>query len=409
MGKAKPRNRQCRLNAQIRKRQTQERLEAKRFAYSIIVTGSETTKALDLFAWNDIHIPFSKSELYRQLVFICDAIKKWAEESMNTAFMNMQPNTVISFDGSWEHRRNSHRCLTCVIDQSTQKVIMASIKNSKISMDSPDFCKIPQNMEVESIKTMIPKLRLNQNIIGYVHDNDAKTRKAIFNANWNICEYLDPGHAMKSFDRAIMKVNALHNNVLKEIEVSLRKFMKYLLKNSSNRYTKIQWWLNSAAHFCGDHSKCPFQHKQTKIWTLSNNSEAIQILLDFLNNTKYIIEHCYALYSTQTNEAFHKIKLKYATKDIKWGFTWQARMYAAILDKNELFWKMNLYEHLGMRPLSVHNQIFLRNKEKYRYYHKVIRRSEKFLQKQNQYRQSIKANQQNNQVLLYRPNPYINT
>ena len=66
MGKAKPRNRQCRLNAQIRKRQTQERLEAKKFAYSIIVTGSETTKALDLFAWNDIHI---QNEIEYKLIF----------------------------------------------------------------------------------------------------------------------------------------------------------------------------------------------------------------------------------------------------------------------------------------------------------------------------------------------------
>ena len=53
-------NRQCWLNAQLQMKQREEWLEAKRFAYSIILTGSEKTKALELFALNDIHILFQK-------------------------------------------------------------------------------------------------------------------------------------------------------------------------------------------------------------------------------------------------------------------------------------------------------------------------------------------------------------
>ena len=37
---------------------------------------------------------------------------------------------------------------------------MASIKNSKISIDSRDLCKIPQNMEIESIKTNHPEVKI---------------------------------------------------------------------------------------------------------------------------------------------------------------------------------------------------------------------------------------------------------
>ena len=54
LGKAKPWNPECRLIALLQMKQRDERLEAKRFAYSIILTGSETTKALELFALNDI-------------------------------------------------------------------------------------------------------------------------------------------------------------------------------------------------------------------------------------------------------------------------------------------------------------------------------------------------------------------
>ena len=54
LGKAKPWNPECRLIALLQMKQRDERLEAKRFAYSILLTGSETTKALELFALNDI-------------------------------------------------------------------------------------------------------------------------------------------------------------------------------------------------------------------------------------------------------------------------------------------------------------------------------------------------------------------
>ena len=280
--------------------------------------------------------------------------------------------------------------MTTVIDQNTQKVVMSCIKSAKVPITSPDYCKIPQNMEVEAIKTMIPILRQNPNIIGYVHDNDSKTRRALLTENWQIIEYIDPGHAMKSFDRKVIKYNSKYQNVLKEIQNKLGKYMKMLLKSAESTHQKVKWWLNSVAHFCGDHSNCPFAHKETPIWSLSNNQMAIQILYAFLQETKFIIENCTSLYTTQTNEAFHRIKLKYATKDIKWGYAWEARMYSAILDKNELFWKLNLFNILGLRPLSINNQLFLRQSERYRGYNKVLRKNEKYLQQQNEYRSNIR-------------------
>ena len=91
MGKAKRKVAQCRLNARRSRLDRDQRLEAKRFAFSIIVTGSEITKAINLLVWNDITIPFSKSELYREMEVVCNAIKKYAIDSMNNHFMNMQP------------------------------------------------------------------------------------------------------------------------------------------------------------------------------------------------------------------------------------------------------------------------------------------------------------------------------
>ena len=42
----------------------------------------------------------------------------------------------------------------------------------------------------------------------------------------------------------------------------------------------------------------------------------------------------------------------YATKDVKWGNSWKARMMCAILDRNMVNWKLALYQKLGLPPLS---------------------------------------------------------
>ena len=52
---------------------------------------------------------------------------------------------------------------------------------------------------------------------------------------------------------------------------------------------------------------------------------AMQALKGFLDATQFVIEKCCGIYSTQSNESLHRRKLKFATKDVKWGFTWHAR------------------------------------------------------------------------------------
>ena len=82
---------------------------------------------------------------------------------------------------------------------------------------------------------------------------------------------------------------------------------------------------------------------------------AIQALKSFLDATQFVIEKCCGIYSTQSNESLHRRKLKFATKDVKWGFTWEARMMCAVLDRNEVGWKLQLYNRLGLPPLSEEN------------------------------------------------------
>lgn len=78
----------------------------------------------------------------------------------------------------------------------------------------------------------------------------------------------------------------------------------------------------------------------------------MKLLEEFLLKTVFIVDTCVEHYTIQANESLHRLKLKYACKDVKWGFTNEARMTCAVLDRNEIGWKLKLkYDHLGLPPL----------------------------------------------------------
>ena len=131
------------------------------------------------------------------------------------------------------------------------------------------------------------------------------------------------------------------------------------------------------------------------------------MLKKFLESTEFILECADPLYSTQINEAFHRIKLKYASKDVKWGFAWESRMCYAILDKNESHWKQKLYNFLWLPELSVANRLFLENEEYLRIARRNQYHSQEYLESKRMERKNMKKQNQIEGPILYRPNPYM--
>jgi hypothetical protein len=315
-------------------------------AFGILVTGSIAAKAKEFLNWTG-HIVPPHNQLNQALKDVGDEIIRMARASCEKALSKLKPGCVIGVDGSWEHRRNSHRCFIEVCDTDTGKVIGYIVMSNLLPESDPRYCRIPQNMEVEGLRLLLPGLMCHPEIVGYCHDNDAKTSKLIRLSGWGITESLDPGHAMKSFERILGKYS-----LLKEIAVSLRKFMKRLLHWSHVSVEQKQGaWINAYHHYNGDHGFCPFQHKENKRWIAMEQEQVQNELRSFLEESKWILKRCNTEFSTQTNESIHRLKLKYATKDIKWNSTWEARMACAVLDRNQPFWKFELYHKLGLSPL----------------------------------------------------------
>ena len=306
-----------------------------------------------MIMWNNLKID-DFSEVYEKMHQVCSEIISMGNESMRKARESMPPNSVISFDGSWEHRRNGMRCLFSVICNKTGQVIDSIVVSNKVPRNDPTFCETPSLMESQGLKALLPRLMTLENVIGYVHDNDAKSRKLITEAGWDVVEFLDVGHCEKSFERKINNFNRKNDKILSEIEDSLKKWLKVLIRHRGTIEEKEELWLNARNHFCGDHSKC-LHHGETEKWSQAENPKARDLLDNFLRSTLFIIQTCNSEYTTQANESLHRLKLKYASKDVKWGFTWDARMMCAVLDRNEVGWKLKLYERLGLPKLSKEN------------------------------------------------------
>jgi hypothetical protein len=113
-----------------------------------------------------------------------------------------------------------------------------------------------------------------------------------------------------------------------------------------------------------------------------DNTELIQKLDAFLAKTSWILQKCDSEFSTQINESFNRGKLEYASKDLKWGFTWIARMSCAVLDRNHPFWKLELRRRLcctmGLPPLSDLVEMMLAAEEEQRLGRKKACHSEKY-------------------------------
>ena len=114
-------------------------------------------------------------------------------------------------------------------------------------------------------------------------------------------------------------------NILKDIESALTHWMEIIVHSQFTVEQKCFLWQNTLAHMAGYHQNCIHAPMIGPGWNLARNMVAMQALKGFLDATQFVIEKCCGIYSTQSNESLHRRKLKFATKDVKWGFTWHAR------------------------------------------------------------------------------------
>lgn len=341
----------ARKAAERRWKQRPMEIGARRMAYAIMVEGARPEQIRRVFQLCGIKVP-GTVELYRELRGVCAQLCLMAKDSMRQEMEKIPPNTIIAFDGSWSQRRNARYCLFTVMTCQTKRIIESVVLSKNLPETSENYCEASNMMESLGLSLVIPSLRNNPNIVGYVHDNDGRARKMIREAGWNIREYLDPGHAVKSFNRKLQNFNRKNHQVLKGIEDSLRRWLHTLLKSALTTEQKVCQWQNSIRHYAGDHSLCLHGDVSTTTWDLAGDPVAVSALKKFLDDTQFIIECCTPQFHTNAIESFHNVKGKFASKEVRWGFSWEGRMMAAVLEWNRPGWCAELYLRLGLDEIT---------------------------------------------------------
>lgn len=75
---------------------------------------------------NNIISP-SESCFYNYIREVIDQIISLAQESAAFNRSQMTPETVVSMDGSWDHRKNGRYCIVDAVDLKQKKIIAISV------------------------------------------------------------------------------------------------------------------------------------------------------------------------------------------------------------------------------------------------------------------------------------------
>lgn len=344
-----------------------------RFCFAILVEGESYGSISRVFRWNNIEPP-PPSTFYEKQKIIIDLMEKYVKESINFWRSQMAPNTIIAIDGSWSHRRNAPKCLVDFIDTNNKKVVWYEILEKGTGKSKGNFEGASNMMEVAGVERFIDEFKGTPEIVGYVHDNDAKTSAAFREKDWNIEELLDRNHLKKAFHRKLSKTGKL----LRGLHERLEKWFNYCLQVDATHEERIDLWLNAYYHYIGDHSCCNHADHESYDWPQKSNEESRKALYSFLLKSAKLLNSRPDRISTQMCESLHAIKAKMASKRISWKISWKARVYAAILDVNLPFWRFRLYRELFGESLSAENYLQLYQEEIHRVEWNTFRRSEEF-------------------------------
>ena len=291
-----------------------------------------------------------------QLIIAC------AHKNIEKYRNKMSNQTVISIDGSWDHRRNGKFCLVEAFDLEQGKIIDYEVIERSSQNNSDESFYGPSNqMEIEGVKKIVARLNSTQKIIGYVHDQDSKTSNFI-REHWNITEYIDVNHARKSLanylDRFRFKDTTNKKvNILRGVKKNILSYYDLLIHSNLSAEEKVEQWFNAVEHYNGNHTKCmhkPYRTKEEELrnlpkWARSMSSEKSDALRKCLNDTLKYLRNVNPKYTTQINEALHGVKAKMARKDVAWGGGWRIRMALAVLKVNEpTYWIELILRSVGL-------------------------------------------------------------
>lgn len=325
-------------------------LNALQFAFSIIVHGLSYMDTSLCFLENGI-IPPSHSSYYILIDRVIDEIVKLSRENVYNELLSMKLNTVISMDGSWDHKRQGMCCIVVIIDQKRKKIVDFEILRRSTKNHPTDYKGSPQGMETEAVARISKRLKNDLRIVGYCHDRDSSVT-SYMKKHWNIPEFIDRNHSVKCLATYFKDIEKKYGNQ-DELFTHLFNFLNFLISLPTTPEQKVAEWINASEHYRGNHTHCRKHKISNFVWKFSKSDQAIKDLKAFLKKTSFILIQCKPPFSTQLNECYNSIKSHFLNKEIAWRKTAFARLCCSIMEFNEVpEWRMRIRKSLNLPDLS---------------------------------------------------------
>lgn len=360
MARTKNRNQELKIARQAKafKNQSKKKKDIL-FILSLFFTGFPYFTTAILFLLNGI-IPPKYHEVKILLPEVIDALNKFAQISVENAWNDMPDHSVVTIDGSWNHKRCAKVFILDLICEQTHKIVDSEILYKTIGKYKGNYDGSSNLMESEAFKKMLPKLIANCKIDEIVKDGDLKISKIIKDSKWNVLVREDTNHKIINIDTIWNKWNSLCDGKLTGLKKRIVDFLTDVLYESSSTEAKLFKFQNAINHFRGNHLYCP-SHKNSKVWGHRNDKVAVECLRGLITELSSIIINFKRYHTTNYNENFHSIKARLALKNDYQGIWAIGRILAAILQyNNPNYWIFQLmdYFHISALPFNILKMIY---------------------------------------------------
>jgi hypothetical protein len=314
---------------------------ASRWAFSLFVAGGSWHQSFIFSSYVGYTAPVERT-YYRYQTPMAKRIIAYSKSLVRRRREMMGYDTVVRFDGSWGHPRRSYQCVGSFISCQTKKIIRYKAINQYHGDETGNAYTASSMLENKIFLHLVEKSRTDPRIKGIVHDQDAKSSKAIAEADWQVANWFDKNHVVKGFNTAyrrwafverkgddplddwddddddsplVPKKRSPRIQVLKGIEIHAKRWFYASAKLEGSVDDRRKMWES-----CYD----PEHHFHL---TASGKRQ----LRGFVSEVAGLLDKVQSSFTTQLSENFHSVKAKMAQKGISWKTSWEARVAVSVL------------------------------------------------------------------------------
>jgi hypothetical protein len=336
------------------------RLNARKFAFSVLTSGANFAKVSDVFLMHGIILP-SRSRLYAVQKEFFGPIRDHCLKQCQHWREQMAYESVVAFDGAWSHRRCAKECIVILIDCGQKRIVDFEIVLKSKPGVVGGYDGSSNGMELFGVQKIIQRWKGDPKVRGCVHDNDSKATKAIADADWHIEQMYDPNHIVKQFER---RWNSCNTRLLRGLHAKLLMWFRYLIRSDFTVQEKRCYWMNSLEHFKGNHAKCPRQHPAGDPLPQLAGQEGQRQLREVLTQTVELLSRARTGFDTQLNESCNSLKAKFADKNTSWRCSWSSRVMCALMQVNSVDnWRIEL---AGLCRVTLSDEVRQRLNDRWR-------------------------------------------